>query len=160
MRKVQLRPTRDPAQQPPGVPAPGAGPGLSTPTASTPPPAMRRLRRDIELSLALGFNGARLHQKVFEPRFLYWADKLGYLVWGEYPNWGVDDTRPEALERVLPEWLEAVERDFNHPSIVGWCPFNETSRQVRRRPAAHRLPGHQGRGPDPAGDRHQRLHPR
>ena len=94
-------------------------------------PSDAALRRDIELSLALGFNGARLHQKVFEPRFLYWADRLGYLVWGEYPNWGVDDTRAETLERILPEWLEAVERDFNHPSIVGWCPFNETSRQVR-----------------------------
>jgi beta-galactosidase/beta-glucuronidase len=94
-------------------------------------PSDEALRRDIELSLALGFNGARLHEKVFEPRFLYWADKLGYLVWGEYPNWGLDDARPEVLERVLPEWLEAVERDFNHPSLVGWCPFNETSRQVR-----------------------------
>jgi len=94
-------------------------------------PSDEALRRDIELSLALGFNGARLHQKVFEPRFLYWADKLGYLVWGEYPNWGVDDARPEALERILPEWLEAVERDFNHPSLVGWCPFNETSRNRR-----------------------------
>ncbi len=84
------------------------------------------LKRDIEFSLALGFNGARLHQKVFEPRFLYWADRLGYLVWGEYPNWGVDHSAPAVLERVLGEWLEVVERDFNHPAIVGWCPFNET----------------------------------
>ncbi len=89
------------------------------------------LRRDIELSLALGFNGARLHQKVFEPRFLYWADRLGYLVWGEYPDSRLDHGHPEALERVLPEWLEAVERDANHPSIVGWCPFNETSSAQR-----------------------------
>jgi beta-galactosidase/beta-glucuronidase len=89
------------------------------------------LRRDIELSLALGFNGARLHEKVFEPRFLYWADKLGYLVWGEYPNWGLDHAHPEALERMLPEWLEAVGRDFNHPSLVGWCPFNETHSSQR-----------------------------
>lgn len=51
-------------------------------------PSDEALRRDIELSMAAGFNGARLHQKVFEPRFLYWADKLGYLVWGEYPSWG------------------------------------------------------------------------
>lgn len=84
------------------------------------------LKRDIEISMGLGFNGARLHQKVFEPRFLYWADKLGYLVWGEHGNWGLDITTPMGLERFLPEWLEAVERDFNHPSIVGWCPFNET----------------------------------
>ena len=85
------------------------------------------LRKDIELSMAMGFNGARLHQKVFEPRFLYWADNLGYLCWGEYPNWGIDHAKPLALERILTEWLEVLERDFNHPSIVGWCPFNETS---------------------------------
>jgi hypothetical protein len=84
------------------------------------------LRRDIEISLELGFNGARLHEKIFEPRFLYWADRLGYLVWGEHANWGLNITNPMGLERFLPEWLEAVERDFNHPSIVGWCPFNET----------------------------------
>jgi beta-galactosidase/beta-glucuronidase len=96
-------------------------------------PTDEALRRDIELSMALGFNGARLHEKVFEPRFLYWADKLGYLVWGEYPNWGLDDSHPEALERMLPEWLEVLARDFNSPALVGWCPFNETSR-VRRHP--------------------------
>jgi beta-galactosidase/beta-glucuronidase len=92
-------------------------------------PSDAALRRDIERSLAMGFNGARLHQKIFEPRFLYWADRLGYLVWGEYPNWGLNHAHPYALQRVLPEWLEAVERDFNHLSIVGWCPFNETSRE-------------------------------
>ena len=89
-------------------------------------PTDESLRRDIELSQALGFNGARLHEKVFEPRFLYWADHLGYLVWGEYPNWGLDHSNPVALERMLPEWLEVLERDFNHPAIIGWCPFNET----------------------------------
>lgn len=89
-------------------------------------PSDKDLRKDIELSIATGFNGARLHEKVFEPRFLYWADRLGYLVWGEYPNWGIDHSNPAALERVLSEWSEVLERDFNHPSIVGWCPFNET----------------------------------
>jgi len=89
-------------------------------------PSDEALRRDIELSQALGFNGARLHEKVFEPRFLYWADRLGYLVWGEYPNWGLDHSAPEALERVLAEWLVVLQRDYSHPSIVGWCPFNET----------------------------------
>jgi len=89
-------------------------------------PTDEDLKKDIELSMALGFNGARLHQKVFEPRFLYWADKLGYIVWGEYGNWGLDITTSKGLEIFLPEWLEAVDRDFNHPSIVGWCPFNET----------------------------------
>ncbi|WP_080836814.1 glycoside hydrolase family 2 protein [Cohnella massiliensis] len=84
------------------------------------------LKRDIELSMELGFNGARLHEKIFEPRFLYWADKLGYLVWGEHANWGLDISTGEGLIRFLPEWLENVERDFNHPSLIGWCPFNET----------------------------------
>ena len=84
------------------------------------------LRGDIERSMAMGFNGARLHEKIFEPRFLYHADKLGYLVWGEYPNWGLDHSRPESVFPILQEWLEEVARDFNHPSIIGWCPFNET----------------------------------
>ncbi len=89
-------------------------------------PSDEALRRDIELSMAMGFNGARLHQKVFEERFLYWADRLGYLVWGEFPSWGIDTAHPQALERFLPEWVEVVERDFNHPALIGWCPFNET----------------------------------
>lgn len=82
--------------------------------------------KDIEISLAAGFNGARLHQKVFEQRFLYHCDRLGYIVWGEYPNWGLDYSAPDAIYGILPEWCEEVERDFNHPSIIGWCPFNET----------------------------------
>ena len=89
-------------------------------------PSDEELKKDIERSLAMGFNGARLHEKIFEPRFLYWADKLGYMVWGEHGNWGLDITSAEGLKNFLPEWTEAVERDFNHPSIVGWCPFNET----------------------------------
>jgi len=95
-------------------------------------PSDEVLRWDIEISKAAGFNGARLHQKVFEPRFLYWADRLGYLVWGEFPDWGLDYSHPEALETMLPQWLEVLDRDCNHPAIVGWCPFNETS--ARQRP--------------------------
>lgn len=82
--------------------------------------------KDIQISLDVGFNGARLHEKIFEPRFLYNCDKMGYIVWGEYPNWGVDNSDPQVIFSILPEWLEEVERDFNHPSIIGWCPFNET----------------------------------
>ncbi len=89
-------------------------------------PADEDLKRDVELSLAAGFNGARLHQKVFEPRFLYHCDKMGYIVWGEYGNGGIDYSSYRSLEIMLPQWLECVERDFNHPSIIGWCPFNET----------------------------------
>ncbi len=81
---------------------------------------------DIKASMSCGFNGARLHQKVFEPRFLYHADRLGYMVWDETGNWGFDHTKAENLADALPEWLEEVERDFSHPSIIGWCPFNET----------------------------------
>lgn len=89
-------------------------------------PSDEALRKDIELSQELGFNGARLHEKMFEPRFLYWADKLGYLVWGEHANWGLDITGSTGLQRFLPEWIEGIDRDINHPSIIGWCPFNET----------------------------------
>ncbi len=89
-------------------------------------PHDRELLGDIERSIAMGFNGARLHEKVFEERFLYHCDRLGYIVWGEYPNWGLDHTYADSIYGFLPEWLEAVERDFNHPSIIGWCPFNET----------------------------------
>lgn len=96
-------------------------------------PDEKTLVRDIELSLAAGFNGARLHQKVFEPRFLYHCDRMGYLVWGEMANWGLDLSDPAALEVFQGEWLDAVTRDFNHPAIVGWCPFNETWDRDRRK---------------------------
>ena len=81
---------------------------------------------DIKASMSCGFNGARLHQKVFEPRFLYHADRLGYMVWAETGNWGLDHTHSDAIYHFLPEWLEEIERDFSHPAIIGWCPTNET----------------------------------
>ncbi len=94
-------------------------------------PSDEALRRDIELGMAAGFNGARLHQKVFEERFLYHADRMGYLVWGEFADWGCggygsieDHQQPGAT--YIAQWLEALERDYSHPSIVGWCPLNET----------------------------------
>jgi len=97
-------------------------------------PSEAALIEDIKISMEAGFNGARLHQKVFEERFLYHADRMGYLVWGEFGDWGCntgdttnDNQQPGA--RYITEWLEAVERDDAHPSIVGWCPLNET-RQV------------------------------
>lgn len=90
------------------------------------------LKRDIEMSMEAGFNGARLHQKVFEPRFLYHADKLGYLVWGEFPNFGMNCGDPRIDEPVVREWTSIVERDRNHPAIVGWCPFNETDPDAGR----------------------------
>jgi len=90
-------------------------------------PGDEALRRDIELSKAVGFNGARLHQKVFEPRYLYWADKLGYLVWGEYPSYGANYGNAVVNIPISQEWIEVLTRDRNHPSIIGWCPFNETT---------------------------------
>ncbi len=89
-------------------------------------PSDEALQKDIQSAMACGFNGARLHQKVFEPRFLFHADRLGYMVWAEAGNYGFDHTRSDNLVNFLPEWLEELERDFSHPSIIGWCPFNET----------------------------------
>ena len=89
-------------------------------------PTEAALERDIDLSMAAGFNGARLHQKVFEPRFLYHADKKGYLVWGEYSSWGIDHSDLANICYFEPDWLSVVKRDRNHPAIIGWCPFNET----------------------------------
>lgn len=91
-------------------------------------PSDEALAADIDLSLAMGFNGARLHEKVFEERFLYHADRKGYIVWGEFPNWGLDTGSASGIYNFLPEWLEILERDCNHPSIVGWCPLNETGK--------------------------------
>ena len=89
-------------------------------------PTEDMLIKDIRCGLDAGFNGARLHQKVFEPRYLYHADRMGYMVWGEYGSWGLDHSDAANLSTFLPDWLDSVKRDFNHPSIIGWCPFNET----------------------------------
>ncbi|MGL4411090.1 MAG: glycoside hydrolase family 2 protein [Bacteroidales bacterium] len=84
------------------------------------------LRRDIELGKEAGFNGARLHQKVFEQRYHYWADKLGYITWGEAPSWGMDCNDPITARNFLVEWKEILTRDINHPSIIIWAPMNES----------------------------------
>ncbi|MBO5648873.1 MAG: beta-galactosidase, partial [Clostridia bacterium] len=95
-------------------------------------PTDDELCADIERSMAMGFNGARLHQKVFEPRFLYHCDRLGYIVWGEHASWGLDLINNTCWAGFLPEWLEILRRDYNHPAIVGWCPLNETWREQDR----------------------------
>ncbi|MBQ7684331.1 MAG: beta-glucuronidase [Bacteroidaceae bacterium] len=89
-------------------------------------PTDEALKQDIVLSKAVGFNGARLHQKVFEERYYYWADRLGYLTWGEEASWGLDVNDELAVRNFLSEWTEVVTRDRNHPSLVVWTPFNET----------------------------------
>lgn len=89
-------------------------------------PTDEALKKDIEMSKAVGFNGARLHQKSFEERYYYWADKLGYLTWGESASWGLNVNNEEACRNFISEWAELVERDRNHPSLVTWTPLNET----------------------------------
>ncbi len=101
-------------------------------------PTDEALVRDIELSLEAGFNGARLHQKVFEERFLYHADRLGYLVWGEFADWGCSGFGPMHDHQqpgitYAAQWLEALERDYSHPSIIGWCGLNETAQRLTDR---------------------------
>ena len=94
-------------------------------------PSDAALVKDIELSMQAGFNGARLHQKVFEERFLYHCDRLGYLVWGEFGDWGADAASgKEPGPDFIAQWLEALERDYSHPSIIGWCPLNETGQEL------------------------------
>jgi beta-galactosidase/beta-glucuronidase len=82
------------------------------------------LRKDVELTKAMGFNGARKHQKIEDPRYLYWADRLGLLVWGELPS--AYRFSREAARRLTHEFIAMIERDYNHPSVVAWVPFNES----------------------------------
>ncbi|MGH2355423.1 MAG: glycoside hydrolase family 2 protein [Chloroflexota bacterium] len=87
-------------------------------------PSDDALRADVEWVKRLGFNGARKHQKIEDPRWLYWCDRLGLLVWAEMPNaraWS-----PEAEDALLAEWERAVARDYNHPCVVTWVPVNES----------------------------------
>ncbi|MBO4647755.1 MAG: beta-glucuronidase [Lentisphaeria bacterium] len=110
-------------------------------------PSDEALRHDIELSMQAGFNGARLHQKIFDERFHYWADRLGYLTWAEFPDWGMSfwqhfrKANPEynlSFRNYLAEWTAIVERDRNHPSIIAWTPFNETSAGICYNQEEHR----------------------
>jgi beta-galactosidase/beta-glucuronidase len=87
-------------------------------------PTDEDLRRDIELAKEMGFDGARKHQKVEDPRWLFWADTLGFLVWGEMAN--AYQYSPDYVRRITAEWQEAVMRDYNHPCIVAWVPMNES----------------------------------
>lgn len=86
-------------------------------------PSDEAIRTDIELTRAMGFNGVRKHQKVEDPRYLYWADRLGLLVWGEMAN--AYHFSDQAVQRITREWLTVLRRDYNHPCIVAWVPINE-----------------------------------
>jgi beta-galactosidase/beta-glucuronidase len=87
-------------------------------------PSDDAFRRDVELAKALGFNGVRKHQKIEDPRYLYWADRLGLLVWEEMPSTYRFSTK--AITRMVAEWTDVIERDYSHPCILVWVPFNES----------------------------------
>jgi beta-galactosidase/beta-glucuronidase len=87
-------------------------------------PDATALRREAELVKELGFNGVRIHQKVEDPRFLYWCDRLGLLVWAEMPSAFTFDN--QAVERLTNEWMEVLRRDRSRPCIVTWVPINES----------------------------------
>ena len=92
-------------------------------TGSTPPDD-DAIRRDIELTKAMGFNGVRKHQKIEDPRYLYWADRMGLLVWEEMPS--AYRFTEDSIARLTRQWIDVVERDVSHPCIVAWVPFNES----------------------------------
>jgi len=87
-------------------------------------PSGDALRREVQLVKELGFNGVRIHQKIEDPRFLYWCDVLGVMAWAEMPS--ALDYEIDTVARLTREWLEAVQRDLSAPSIVAWVPFNES----------------------------------
>jgi hypothetical protein len=88
------------------------------------PPDDAALRRDVELAKAMGFNGVRKHQKIEDPRYLYWADRLGLFVWEEMPS--AYRFTDRSIQRVSREWIAAIERDTSHPCIIAWVPINES----------------------------------
>lgn len=90
-------------------------------------PSVQEIEKDIDLAIQFGFNGARPHEKVFEELYLYYADQKGFLIWGEYPNWSckMKPSNPVGMKNILSEWQTELERDYNHPSVIGWCPLNE-----------------------------------
>jgi beta-galactosidase/beta-glucuronidase len=82
------------------------------------------LRSEVQLVKDLGFNGVRLHQKVEDPRFLAWCDRLGVLVWAEMPS--AYEFSPITIQRLTREWLDVLERDASHPCVIAWVPINES----------------------------------
>ena len=88
------------------------------------PPTEEAIQYDIKMTKAFGFNGSRKHQKVEDPRWLYWADKMGLIVWGEMAN--AQAYHDEYVARFTDEWQQIIARDYNHPSIIVWVPINES----------------------------------
>jgi len=94
------------------------------PATGLTPPDTDALRRDVELAKEMGFNGVRKHQKIEDERYLYWADRLGLLVWVEMPSAYRFTT--QSVQRLTRQWAELVPRLSSHPSIIAWVPFNES----------------------------------
>ena len=94
------------------------------PQSNLTPPSDEAIQYDIRMTKEMGFNGARKHQKLEDPRYLYWADRMGLFVSSEMANAYLFDEG--YVERFTKEWIEAVERDYNHPSIILWAPINES----------------------------------
>ena len=88
------------------------------------PPSDEAIQEDIRLTLAFGYNGARKHQKLEDPRYYYWADKMGLLVWGEIPS--PYEFCPDSVRSLYETLSGFIDRDFNHPSIITWVPLNES----------------------------------
>jgi hypothetical protein len=87
-------------------------------------PSDEALCRDVELAKAMGFNGVRKHQKIEDPRYLYWADRLGLLVWAEMPS--AYRFTNDSIQRTTREWMDVITRDYSHPCIIAWVAFNES----------------------------------
>ena len=94
------------------------------PESGLTPPDEDALKRDVALAKAMGFNGVRKHQKIEDPRYLYWADRLGLLVWEEMPS--AYRFTPESIRRTTREWMDVITRDYSHPCTVAWVAFNES----------------------------------
>jgi beta-galactosidase/beta-glucuronidase len=94
------------------------------PESGMTPPDDAALRRDVELTKAMGFNGVRKHQKIEDPRYLYWCDRLGLLVWEEMPS--AYRFTAKSVRRLQKEWEEVITRDVSHACVAAWVPFNES----------------------------------
>jgi beta-galactosidase/beta-glucuronidase len=94
------------------------------PDSGMTPPDDLALRRDVELTKAMGFNGVRKHQKIEDPRYLYWCDRLGLLVWEEMPS--AYRFTAKSVRRMQREWEDVISRDVSHACVAAWVPFNES----------------------------------
>lgn len=115
------------------------------------PPSDEAIKADVEWAKKLGYNGARKHQKVEDPRYYYWADKLGLLVWAEVP--AAYEFSSEMVANLSDTLTGFIERDFNHPSVIAWVPLNESWGVVRifsnkRMQATARMLYHQAKALD------------